>query len=189
MTLETTIKHNGTEMTIDLDELQRYGQYYLDRDRNLIIKADVLTHRTKDSRFVRKTTTGTDYTIEPVHLPVNKLRNSIEEALKIDVAEQEANRIARDYSQTGVEVVCRLAADLHGDRILVKADSSGIVSTDVEEPLVGWEHDYAELIDRVETSQWTSQRDIIWELFGAVRDVAPGDHEYSARIELTTISE
>ncbi|GAB7091395.1 hypothetical protein JCM18237_16660 [Halorubrum luteum] len=189
MTLETTIKHNGTEMIIDLDELQRYGQYYLDRDRNLIIKADVLTHGTKDSRFVRETITGNDYTIEPVFLPVNKLRDSIEEALKIDVMDQEAKRIARDYSQMGVEVVCRFAADLHGDRILIKADSSGIVSTDVEEPLVGWEHDYAELIDRVETSQWPSQRDIIWELFGAVRDVAPGDHEYSARIELTTISE
>lgn len=189
MTLETTIENDGTEMTIDLDKLHRYGRYYLDRDRNLIIKAYVLTHGTEDSRFVRETTTGTDYTIEPVDLPVNKLRGSIEEALDIDVTEQEANRIAREYSEMSVETVRRFAADLHGDRILVKADRGGIVSTDVEEPLVGWDRDYAELIDRVETRQWPSQRDIIWELFGAVRDVAPGDHQYSAQIELTASSE
>lgn len=189
MTLDTTIEHDGTEMTIDLDELQRYGQYYLDHDRNLVIKASVYTHGTKDSRFVRETTTGTDYTIEPVNIPVDELRSSIEEALEIDVTEQEANRIARGYSRIGVEVVSRFAADLHGDRILTRADYSGIVSTDVEEPLLGWGHDYAELIDCVETTQWRSQRDIIWELFRAVRDVAPGDHEYSARIELTTGSE
>jgi hypothetical protein len=139
--------------------------------------------------FACETTTGTDYTIEPVNLPVNKLRSSIEEALEIDVTEQEANRIAGDYSRIGVEVVRRFAADLHGDRILTKADCSGIVPTGVEKPLVGWDRDYAELIDRVETTQWHSQRDITRELFGAVRDVAPGDYEYSAQTELTTRSE
>ena len=183
MTLTTTVEHSGTEFEVDLDTLRRYGQYYVDTDRGLIIKADVYTHGTEDSLFVKGTEVGTDYKIRPVEVDVDSVKQSVEDAPDITVTDDEAEQIASYYQREGVTVVDWWDDDLDGDRILGKA-TEGIVSTDVEEPLNGWNHRFDTIIDRVTATTDLPQREVTRKLFNAAREASPGDNEYSARIEL-----
>jgi hypothetical protein len=183
MTLTTTVEHSGTEFEVDLDTLRRYGQYYIDTDRDLIIKADVYTHGTEDSRFVTATDVGTDYTIQPAEVDVDAIKQSVQDDLAITVTDDDSEGIAAYYQQGGVTVVDRWASELDGKRILRKA-TNGIVSTNVAEPLLEWDHQFETIIDRAQAATGRPQREVTWKLFNAARDASPGENEYSARIEL-----
>ena len=183
MTLTTTVEHSGTEFEIDLDTLRRYGQYYIDTDRDLIVKADVYTHGTEDSRFVTATDVGTDYTIQPVEVDVDAVKHSVEDDLAITVTDDDAERIASCYQQGGVTVVDHWASELDGKRILMKA-TNGIVSTDVTDPLTGWDHEFETVIDRAQAATGLPRREVTWKLLNAAREASRGDYEYSARVAL-----
>lgn len=183
MTLTTTVEHSGTEFEVNLDALRRYGQYYVDTDRGLIIKADVYTHGTEDSRFVTETDVGTDYTIHPVEVDVDAVKQSVEADLSITVTDDDAERIAEYYQREGVTVVDQWASNLDGKRILGKA-TDGIVSTGVTEPLTEWDHHFETIIDRAQAATRLSQREATRKLLKAAREASPGRNEYSARIAL-----
>lgn len=184
MTLTTTIETNGTEIEVDLDELDKYGYYYLDEARNLIIRAIVYTHGTKDSRWVETSEIGTDYTISEVEVDIDELKRFVNAELNLTLTDEEAEHIATYYQEQGHEVVSHWMDDFSGDRILSKADYK-IISTDVEEPLLGWEFEFEDLITRIAAITELPDREIQWKLFNAARSASPGDFEYSAKIELT----
>lgn len=185
MGLETTIRYKGTELEIDLDELQRYGHYYIDSERDLIINANVFTHGTEDSRFVRETQVGTDYILVPVEVDCEDLQQTLEEELSISISDREVERIATYYRQAGVEVIGAWANEFNDDRFLTKAECE-VISTGVVEPLLGWNEEFDDLIDREEEVTNLTTRDITSKLLRAASDASPGEHEYSARIKLTT---
>lgn len=183
MTLTTTIETNGTAIEVDLDELDRYGQYYIDESRNLIIRAVVYTQGTKDSRSVGTTQVGKDYTLTGVAVDQDEIKQFVDAELNLTLTDQEAERIATYYQQEGVEVCGHWMTDFPGDQILTKADGR-ILSTDVQEPLVGWSSEFEDLITRAAATTELASRDIQWTLLNAARNASPGDYEYSARIEL-----
>ena len=121
MTLTTTIQTNETAIEVDLDELNRYGQYFLDETRNLIIRAVVYTHGTKDRRWVGKTEVGTDYTIKEVPVNRDKIKQFIDKELNLTLTDEEAERIASYYQREGHEVVSHWMTDLSEYQILSKA--------------------------------------------------------------------
>lgn len=184
MTLETRIRHEGTKLEIDLDELHRYGQYYLDSTREYIIYARVYTQGTKDSRFVRETQVGTDYTFKPVEVAVDDVQQRLKDELLITVTDREAERIATYYGQGGVEVVSSWADDLGGDRILTKAEY-GVISADIDEPLLGWSDEFEGIVSRARAATDLTARAISSKLLHAACDASPGEHGYSARVKLT----
>lgn len=187
MTLEITVKHSGNGFEVDLDELRRYGQYFIDTDRNLIIQADVYSHGTEDSRYVTATVVGTDYRFRPVDIDTEAVKQALQDELTITVTEDDAERIAAYYQQAGVEVVDRWAEEFTGRRVLSKA-TDDLLTTDIEEPLRGWEHEFKTIINRERTATDRSAREITRVMLNIVQDASPGDREYSARIELVNQS-
>ncbi|WP_311174148.1 hypothetical protein [Halobellus ordinarius] len=183
MTLKTTISVEGTEIEVDLDELTRYGAYFIDSDRGLIIRASVYTCGTKDSRTVRETEVGTGYTFRPVEVDTTKLQETLEDSLDIEITDSEADRIASYYGTEGVEVIGHWTGDFDGDRILSRA-SGKYISTDIEEPLLGWDHEFEALIDRVTTATDHTRREVMWALLNAAQDATPGNAEYTAQVKL-----
>lgn len=183
MTLTTTIQTNETAIEVDLDELNRYGQYFLDETRNLIIRAVVYTHGTKDRRWVGKTEVGTDYTIKEVPVNRDKIKQFIDKELNLTLTDEEAERIASYYQREGHEVVSHWMTDLSEYQILSKANSR-IISTDAQEPLLGWDSKFEDLITRVAATTVLTERNILYTLLNAARNASPGDYEYSAQVEL-----
>jgi len=190
MTLKTTIEHDGTETEIDLDELDRYGSYFVDTDRELIIHASVYTHGTRESRHIRgEVTCGTDYTFEKISVNRERVREYIDAELQVEISDEELEIAVSEYQFLGTAVASRFDEILDGKHILSKAQS-GVVSADVEEPLLEWDDVFGDVIDRAlaENGDLT-RRNIVQELFNALRDGTPGEHEYSARIKLETPNE
>jgi len=184
MTLTTTIETNGKATQIDLDTLNRYGQYYIDETRNLIIRAVVYTHGTKDSRWVGKTEVGTDYTISRVPVDRDKIKQYIDEELNLTLTDEEAERIATYYQGEGLKVIKHWMTDLPGDDILGRADKR-ILSTDVQEPVIYWDSKFEDIVTRATATTERSEHEIKFALLNAARSASPGDYEYSAKVELT----
>lgn len=190
MVLTTTVEHDGTDFEIDLDALDRFGSYYVDRERGLIIHASVYTHGTPDSRHLRgDLICGTDYTFEPIEVEREQVREYIRDELYVEISDETLDTAIAEYQAAGVEVVGDFNASLDRYRILSKA-TSGIVSTDINEPLAGWEQTFGELVDRVEEQHpQLTRREIVRILFNALRTASPGDSEYSARITLVNTTQ
>jgi hypothetical protein len=189
MTLNVTVQHGSTELELDLDELDKYGSYFIDRERGLIIHASVYTHGTRDSRYVRgDVTTGTDYTFKGVSVNRERVREYIDAELQVEISDGELETAVSEYHVYSTEVVGRFSEMLDGKRILGKAQS-GVVSTGSEEPLLGWEDVFSDVVDRaLEENDDLPRRDIVRELFNALCEATPGENEYSARIELVNPS-
>lgn len=183
MTLTTTIETNGTDIEVDLNELSCYGQYYIDETQDLIIRAVVYTHGTKDSRRVGTTEIGTDYMISEVEVDRDEIKRFVDTGLNLTLTDEDAERIARYYQREGIEVVGHWMNYLPGDRILSKADGR-IISTDVQDPLLGWDDEFEDLIARTAPTTELTNREIQQKLFNAARSASPGENEYSAKIEL-----
>lgn len=190
MTLTTTVEHDSTEFEIDLDALDRYGSYYVDRERGLIINASVYTHGTPDSRHLRgDVVCGTDYTFEPIEVEREQVREHIRDELDVKISDETLETAIAEYQAAGIEVVSDFDAMLSRYSILSKA-TSGVVSTNTMEPLVGWEQTFDELIDRGEAQhRHLTRREIVRILFNALRTASPGDSEYSARITLVNATQ
>jgi len=189
MTLKTTIERDGTETEIDLEKLDKHGSYFVDSERGLIINASVHTHGTRDSRHVRgEVTCGTDYTYEDVSVNRDRVREYIDAKLSIEISDEELETAISEYQFLGVAVVSDFSTDLDGKRILSKAQS-GVISTDVEEPMLGWEDVFGDVVDRgYEENDDLTRGNIVRELFNALREGTPGDYEYSARVKLVNPS-
>jgi hypothetical protein len=185
MVLTTTVEHDGTEFEIDLDALDRYGSYYVDRERDLIIHASVYTQGTPDSRHLRGgVICGTDYTLKRIDVDREQVREHIRDELYVGISDETLDNAIAEYQVAGIEVVGNFNASLDRYRILSKA-TSGVVSTDINEPLAGWEQISGEFIDRVEKQHpQLTRREIVRILFNALRTASPGDSEYTARITL-----
>lgn len=184
MTLTTTIETNGTAIEVDLDELDRYGQYYIDQNRDFIVRAIVYTHGTKDSRWVGTTEIGTDYTLTDVPVDQDEIKRFIDDELNLRLTDEEAEHITTYYQMWGTEVIGHWMSDLGEYRILAKADER-IISTDVQEPVVGWDQEFEEMIIRATNTTDLTESEIQLKLLGAARSASPGDYEYSAKVELT----
>lgn len=184
MTLPATIKTDETTIDVDLDELSRYGQYYINDERDVIIRAVVYTHGTKDSRWVGTTEVGTDYTITQVSVDPDEIQQYLNDELGVVLTAEEAERIAAYYQREGAEAIRHWMGDLPPHRILAKADGR-IVSTNVEEPLLGWGDKFKHLIARIAAATELPDREIRVKLLNAARSASPGEDEYSAKIELT----
>lgn len=184
MTLTATLDIDDATIDVDLDELSRYGQYYIDDERDLIIRAVVYTHGTKDSRWVGTTEVGIDYTITQVRVDPDEVQQYLNDEVGAVVTAEEAERIATYYQREGVEVIGHWLDDLPPHRILAKANGR-IVSTGVEEPLLGWEREFEDLIARIAAATELPDREIRLKLLNAARRASPGENEYCARIELT----
>ncbi|WP_254809748.1 hypothetical protein [Natronosalvus amylolyticus] len=181
MPLKATIEHNGVDYEIDLDELTNYGDYYLTRGRDLIIRAEVFTTGTKNSRHIRDPVeVGTDYEIVPVVVDRPNVRQQIHAKLGIDIYDEELNRIVEAYEKAGCEVLESWTSELDGDRILGK-ERQGILSTDIDDPLTGWENDFAPVVDQV---AWEHEEMTRQEIVSVLTQVSPGLHEFSAKVEL-----
>lgn len=190
MVLTTTVEHDGTDFEIDLDALDRFGSYYVDRERGLIIHASVYTHGTPDSRHLRgDVICGTDYTFEPIEVEREQVREYIRDELDAEISDETLDTAIAEYQVAGIEVVGDFNASLDRYRLLSKA-TSGIVSTDTTDPLAGWEQTFGELVDRVEEQHpQLTRREIVRILFNALRTASPGDSEYSARITLVNTTQ
>lgn len=186
MELKTPIENDGTEREIDLAELERYGEYHVDHENGLVINAPVYTQGTPESRFIRGDVVyGTDYEFEPIEVDSEAFREQVQEELNLELEDSEVEQFATEYGQTGIAVVGQFDEQLHGYRILGKAEE-GVVSTDVEEPLLGWEHAFGEAVERaIEQSNLESRREVINSMFKALQESSAGSCEYSARISLT----
>lgn len=134
MTLTETIEHSGIEFEVGLDTLHRYGPYYIGTDRDFIIRADVYTHGTKDSRFVTEMEVDTDYTLRPVAVNVDSVKHSVQNDLSITFTDEGTDRIASYYQHEGVTVADYWESELDRNRTLRKA-TRDIVSTNVMELL------------------------------------------------------
>jgi hypothetical protein len=185
MVLITTVEHDGTEFEIDLDALDRYGSYYVDREQGLIIHASVYTQGTPDSRHLRgDVICGTDYTFEPIEVEREHVREHIRDELHVEITDQTLDTAIAEYQAAGVEVVGEFNASLDRYRILSKA-TSGVVSTDINEPLAGWDHSLQDFIDETkEHRPHLTWQDIAQTVLNALRAASPGDSEYSARLTL-----
>lgn len=185
MTLTTTVEHDGTELEIDLDALDRFGSYYVDRERGLIIHASVYTQGTPDSRHLRgDPIRGTDYTLESIDVDREQVREHIHDELHVEISDGTLDNAIAEYQAAGIDVVGDFNEMLDRYRILSKA-TSGIVSTDIMEPLAGWEQTFGDFVDRVEEQHpQLNRREIVRKLFNALSTASPGDYEYSARITL-----
>jgi hypothetical protein len=184
MTLTATLDIDDATIDVDLDELSRYGQYYIDDERDVIIRAVVYTPGTKDSRWVETTEVGIDYTITQVSVDPDEVQQYLNDELGVVPTAEEAERIAAYYQREGVEVIGDWMADVPPHRILAKADGR-IASTDVEEPLRGWDDKFEDLIARIAAATELADREIRLTLLNAARSASPGEDEYSAKIELT----
>jgi hypothetical protein len=184
MTLTATLDIDDATIDVDLDELSRYGQYYIDDERDVIIRAVVYTPGTKDSRWVGTTEVGTDYTITQVSVDPDEVQQYLNDEVGVVVTAEEADRIAAYYQREGAEVIGDWMADLPPHRILAKTNGR-IASTDVEDPLIGWDREFEDLIARIAAATELSDREIRLTLLNAARRASPGEDEYSAKIELT----
>lgn len=185
MVLTTTVEHDGTDFEIDLDALDRFGSYYVDRERDLIIHASVYTQGTPDSRHLRgDVTCGTDYTLERIDVNREQVREHIRDELHVEITDETLDTAIAEYQAAGIEVVGDFNASLDRYHILSKA-TSGVVSTDTTDPLAGWKQTFEAFVDRVEEQHpQLARRDIVRVLFNALRTASPGDSEYSARLTL-----
>jgi len=134
MTLTETIEHSGIEFEVGFDTLHHHGPYYIGTDRDLIVRADVYTHGTKDSRFVTEMEVDTDYTLRPVAVDVDSVKHSVQNDLSITLTNEDVDRIASYYPHEGITVADYWESELGGNRTLRKA-TRDIVSTNVMEPL------------------------------------------------------
>jgi len=122
MVLTTTVKHDGTEFEIDLDALDRFGSYYVDRERGLIINASVYTHGTPDSRHLRgDVICGTDYTFEPVDIDRETVREHIRDELHVEISDDTLETAVTDSQAIGIQVAKSFDESLGGYRLLSKA--------------------------------------------------------------------
>jgi hypothetical protein len=183
MALTTTVEHDGTEFEINLDALDRYGSYYVDQERGLIINASVYTHGTPDSRHLRgDVICGTDYTFEPVDVDREQVREYIRDELDVEISDDTLDNAIAEYQTAGIEVVGDFSETLDRYRILSKA-TSRVVSTDINEPLAGWDHTLQDFIDETkEHRPHLTWQDIAQTVLNALMTASPGDSEYSARI-------
>lgn len=186
MELKTTIEHDGIEREIDLTELDRYGAYYVDHENGLIVNAPVYTQGTPDSRFIRgEVVCGTDFEFEPVEVDREAVQEQIREEFNTELTDSELDRVVRNYREAGVMEIARFDDMLVGYEILRRANH-GVVSTDVEVPLAGWDKIFGEAHDRAFSQAKTdSQRDVLNRLFKALQESSAGSYMYSARIKLT----
>jgi len=185
MTLITTITHDSTEFEIDLDDLDKYGSYYVDEEHGLIVNAKVYTQGTRDSRHLRdEPEIGTDYTFEEVNVDRESVTEHLKESLNVEPRPDEIDTAIKEYQRAGIEVVGEFAADLDGYGILRKA-SNDIISTDIAQPLLGWDQTLGNFIDRAtKHSDTRTRREVTWELLTALRNASPGEYEYSARVKI-----
>lgn len=185
MTLKTTVTHDGTEFEIDLDDLDKYGSYYVDEERGLIIDATVYTQGTRDSRHLRdEPAIGTDYTFKEIPVDRETVTEHLQESLNVKPRPDEIDAAIKEYQFAGIEAVGQFADDLDGYRILSKANND-IISTDIEQPLLGWDQALGDFIDRATYhSDTRTRREVTWELLTALRNASPGEYEYSARVKL-----
>jgi hypothetical protein len=190
MVLTTTVEHDGTEFEIDLDALDRYGSYYVDRERGLIINASVYTHGTPDSRHLcGDVVCGTDYTLERIDVDREQVREHIRDELHVEISDETLDTAIAEYQAAGIEVVGDFNASLDRYRILSKA-TSGVVSTDINEPLAGWDHSLQDFIDETkEHHPHLTWQDIAQTVLNALRAASPGDSEYTARITLVNATQ
>lgn len=190
MPLTTTIEHDGREFEIDLDALDRFGDYYVDRERGLIIHASVYTHGTADSRHLRgDEVCGTDYTFEPIDVDREQVREHIRDELDVEISDEPLDNAIADYQVAGIEVVEDFNEVLDRYRILSKA-TSGVVSTDINEPLAGWDQSLQDFIDETkEHHPHLTWQDIAQTVLNALRAASPGDSEYSARLTLVNATQ
>lgn len=190
MTLTTTVEHDSTEFEIDLNALNRFGSYYVDEERGLIINASVYTHGTPNSRHLRGDVVyGTDYTFETIDVDREQVREYIRDELHVKISDETLDNAIAEYQAAGIEAVGAFNETLDRYRILSKA-TSGVVSTDTVDPLAGWEYAFEEFVDRVEEQDpELTRRNIVRILFNALRTASPGDSEYSARITLVNATQ
>jgi hypothetical protein len=190
MVLTTTVEYDGTEFEIDLDALDRFGSYYVNRERGLIIYASVYTQGTPDSRHLRgDVICGTDYTFEPIEVEREQVREYIRDELDVEISDETLGNAIAEYQAGGVQAVGDFNASLDRYHILSKA-TSGVVSTDTRDPLAGWEQPFGDLVDRVEEQHpQLTRREIVRILFNALRTASPGDSEYSVRITLVNTTQ
>lgn len=184
--LKLDIEHKGTEREIDLAELDSYGDFHVDRVNGLIIKAPVYTHGTPDSRHIRgDVVVGTDYEFVPIDVNREAVRERIERWVQVRLSDSELTRIVEEYQLAGVYEVERFDEKLDKYEILRRAEE-GIISTDVEEPLIGWESIFGNSLQRaLDQSDLDSRRRVLAKMFNALEESSTGSCEYSARIRLT----
>jgi hypothetical protein len=186
MELKVTIQYGGTEREIDLTNLDRYGKYHVDHESGLIIDAPVYSQGTPNSRFVRGDVVyGTDYEFEPIEVDSEAFREQVQEELRLELTNSEVEQFVKEYGRAGTEIVGHFSEQLDRYQILERA-REGIVSTDVEEPLVGWEHTFGGAVERaLKQTNLESRREVTYIMFKALQQSSPGSCEYNARIKLT----
>ncbi len=113
MVLTTTVEHDGTDFEIDLDALDRFGSYYVDRERGPIIHASVYTHGTPDSRHLRgDVICGTDYTFETIEVEREQVREYIRDELDVEISDETLDTAIAEYQAAGIEVAGDFNASL-----------------------------------------------------------------------------
>lgn len=180
------IEYDGIEQELNLEELDQYGDYYVDPARGLIIHAPVYTHGTPESRHIRgDVVVGTDYEFEPVHVDRESVREQILEEVGIQLTESELDRVSNEYQIAGLEAIGQFDTTLDKYQILGKANGR-IVSTDVDDALLGWNDAFGDAINRAaDQPEPESRRNLVLRMFKALQESSLGTHEYSARITLT----
>lgn len=132
---------------------------------------------------------GTDYTFEPIKVDRDQVREYIRDELEVEISDDTLDTAIAEYRAAGVEVVGDFNASLDRYHILSKA-KSGVVSTDINEPLAGWDHSLQDFIDETKDHRpHMTWQNIAQTVLNALRAASPGDSEYSARITLVNTTQ
>lgn len=182
MTLEIFVDHDGTEYTIEIDQLVSHGEYFRDPDTGLIIRTSGSFEESAsgDNGVVE---TGTDYRLVPVEIDHSTVRREIDERLGIELTDDELDELIDDYQRTSCEFA-DLKTQGDGHRLLKQA-RQGIMTVDVDKWLRGLNEDYEDIVDRaVEANPEKSPGNVWTDFFSALQRASPGGETYAAKVEL-----
>lgn len=203
---ETTLIHNGTEYSINLENPQHPHAH--DKDPHALNKTDyihwsedfnlyfLISYKTHNTELLDITVH--DYGKEPVISAISVeefdregIKEDVENKIDYTLSNGEIDGLADCYAESGVVAVGENYDDK--DSIYKFTDSGGVVGVTIENTLEGWDYLFeTELSFLDPTEEVPGTVSVGWVIFNAVRDNAPscgnfGDHghkpEYVARLE------
>jgi hypothetical protein len=181
---------SGTDYTINIDDnddsLTHTGYIHYNKALDVYL---VLSYKTHNQDVLDHTIhqIGTEPTIEeipPGAIDREEIRDDIQSTLDYSISDEQLDAIIEVYQDNGRNVLTELG--LKDEELYRRIDSSGYISTNIEDPLDGWDFIAEDILDDIE-SHPDDERDILYGIFNALKNNTPGEHEYVAQLQCNEI--